>query len=147
MRGRIGWRRKVLQPDGTFKPLSEEQSQAHITRLRALSRGINADVLNTPEEVAEEKRRRLTLSKAFTAAQRRGLKSWIASKREDVKARNLRIDQIADIIRKPKWEGRTAAYIAQQLAKEMGLSVNTLRLDVREARKRHGLTHPKRKKI
>lgn len=126
MRGRTGWWRKVLQPDGTFATLTEAQAQAH-----TYTDSINADALDSPEKVAEEKRQRISTG-AFAARRQRGVQA-----RDNVKARTLRLDQIAAAIRERGWEDRPAAWIAQRLAKELGVSETTARLDVREARTRH----------
>ena len=135
MRGRTGWWRKVLQPDGTFATLTEEQAQAHTAR--TYTDRINADALDSPEKVAEEKRQRIGTG-AFAARRQRGVQE-----RDNVKARILRLDQIAAAIRERGWEGRPAAYIARQLAKKLGVSETTARLDVREARTRHAVAQNK----
>ncbi len=129
MRGRVGWWRKVLQRDGTFTPLSEEQAQAHIAKTYTDS--INTDILTSPEKVVEEKRQRLNTG-AFGARRQQGVQA-----RDNVKTRTLRLDKIAAAIRERKWEDRPATWIAQRLAKELGVSETTARLDVREARTRH----------
>lgn len=156
MRGRIGWWRRVQQPNGTVLNLTEEESQAHILRLRALSRGIsiNADVLNTPEEVAKEKRRRLSLSKAFAEARSSGFRASLR-KNPTVQMSALRIDHIAERVRESKWQEKPNTWIAKRLALELttalkpelvpatGLSSNTLRLDVAKAKKLMGSHRPK----
>ncbi len=142
MRGRIGWWRKVRQPDGSVTVLSEEQAQARILRWRSLFHDINADVLNTPEEVAEEKRRRIR-SEAFADVRRRGVQERVINGRADVKERALRIDLIARHIQAKKWEGRSASWIAGRLAHEWQLSPNTLRQDAAAAKKLMGSQRPK----
>lgn len=154
MRGRIGWWRRFLQPDGTYRILSKEEAQTYIALLRSFlsvnadgvnADGVNADVLATPEELAEEKRRRIG-SAAFAGLRRSGVKQRVVNGREDVKERALRIDRIAQRIHAERWHACSSSWIAGRLAPEWKLSINTLRLDVAAAKKLIGSQQPKKLK-
>jgi hypothetical protein len=76
-----------------------------------------------------EKLARLS-SPAFADLRRQRVKN-----RDNVKARNLRIDEIAKNIFEQGWLGKSNSWIAQKLAGGRELSVNTIRADVAAAKK------------
>ena len=121
--------------------MTEEQAQEHRARM-APYLGFNAHLLRTPEEVADEKRRRIS-SAAFAEVRLSGVKQRVVNGREDVTERALRIDQIARRIHAERWYGRSNSWIAGRLAPEWKLSVNTLRMDVATAKKLMGSQQPK----
>lgn len=81
------------------------------------------------DRARSEKLARLS-SPAFADLRRQRVKN-----RDNVKARNVRIDEIAKNISEQGWLGKPNSWIAKKLAGGRELSVNTIRADVAAAKK------------
>lgn len=135
MRGRISFLRKVIGRDGAVRILTPEEAKAaELTRKKQSEEpsyiDINKELLDGYRMFLEAEKTARLQSPHFINRQRRG-----TAQREDVQARAARIDLIVKRIVDSDWRRKSATWIAQRLALELGRSANTLRTDVAVAKK------------
>jgi hypothetical protein len=93
-------------------------------------RSETAEWISSFEQWSRSEKMARLKSPVFNELRRQGIK-----KRENVRARNLRIDEIAIKISTNGWLGKSNSWIASRLASDQGLSVNTFRADIAAAKK------------
>lgn len=99
-------------------------------RMRAWTE-VNRDVLPAPEETAEETRQRMN-SPAFKARQRRALQTS-ERVREQVRERAGWVERLGHVIEERGWGRHSNRWIGERLAREFGLSPDTIRKSVPDA--------------
>lgn len=126
-RGRKPWWQKIWTAKG-LRNMSEAEIIARRPRDNNL-RSETAEWISSFEQWSRSEKMARLKSPVFNELRRQGIK-----KRENVRARNLRVDEIAIKISTNGWLGKSNSWIASRLASDQGLSVNTFRADVAAAK-------------
>ena len=123
IRGRIPWCRKIWTPEG-LRVITEEEYRA----IKLRKRNPNLKDMFFKDWGKTERLSRIN-SQAFANLRKKGIRN-----RDDVKARNSRIQEVAETISTKGWRDKSNMWIAKRLSESQERSVNTIRADVAEAK-------------